>query len=122
MPSPLQKTGNGFCRAEACFFAHKFLTANYNLRKKRVFMNTLVIVLIAVVVLGLGYVLYGRHIAKKWGIDPKAETPAVKYNDGKDYVPLFLFQPFLLPGPLMPIHQYKLHQHPLHIQEYCLNT
>ena len=48
-------------------------------------MNTLVIVLIAVVVLGLGYVLYGRHIAKKWGIDPKAETPAVKYNDGKDY-------------------------------------
>ena len=50
-------------------------------------MNTLVIVLIAVVVLGLGYVLYGRRIAKKWGIDPKAETPAVKYNDGKDYVP-----------------------------------
>ncbi|MDY4111097.1 MAG: carbon starvation protein A [Eubacterium sp.] len=50
-------------------------------------MNTLVIVLIAIVVLGLGYVLYGRHIAKKWGIDPKAETPAVKYNDGKDYVP-----------------------------------
>jgi len=29
----------------------------------------------------------GRRIAKKWGIDPKAETPAVKYNDGKDYVP-----------------------------------
>lgn len=50
-------------------------------------MNTLVIVLIAVVVLGAGYVLYGRHIAKTWGVDPKAETPAVKYNDGKDYVP-----------------------------------
>lgn len=50
-------------------------------------MNTLVIVLIAVVVLGAGYVFYGRHLAKKWGIDPKAETPAVKYNDGKDYVP-----------------------------------
>lgn len=50
-------------------------------------MNTLVIVLISVVVLGAGYTLYGRHIAKKWGIDPKAETPAVKYNDGKDYVP-----------------------------------
>lgn len=50
-------------------------------------MNTLVIVLIAVVVLGAGYVLYGRHIAKTWGIDPRAETPAVKYNDGKDYVP-----------------------------------
>ena len=50
-------------------------------------MNTLVIVLIAIVVLGAGYVLYGRHIAKTWGIDPKAETPAVKYNDGKDFVP-----------------------------------
>ena len=50
-------------------------------------MNTLVIVLIAVVVLGAGYVFYGRHIAKKWGVDPKAETPAVKYNDGEDYVP-----------------------------------
>lgn len=50
-------------------------------------MNTLVIVLISVVVLGVGYTFYGRHIAKKWGIDPKAETPAVKYNDGKDYVP-----------------------------------
>ena len=62
------------------------LTANI-IKKEDVFMNTLVIVLIAVVVLGLGYVLYGRHIAKKWGIDPKAETPAVKYNDGKDYVP-----------------------------------
>lgn len=24
---------------------------------------------------------------EKWGIDPKAQTPAVKYNDGKDYVP-----------------------------------
>ena len=62
------------------------LTANI-IKKEDVFMNTLVIVLIAVVVLGLGYVLYGRRIAKKWGIDPKAETPAVKYNDGKDYVP-----------------------------------
>ena len=50
-------------------------------------MSTLVIVLIAVVVLGAGYVFYGRHIAKKWGIDPKAKTPAVEINDGKDYVP-----------------------------------
>ena len=31
--------------------------------------------------------VYGRWLAKKWGIDPKAETPAVKYNDGKDFVP-----------------------------------
>lgn len=50
-------------------------------------MSTLVIVLIAIAVLGAGYVFYGRHIAKKWGIDPKAKTPAVEINDGKDYVP-----------------------------------
>ena len=59
-----------------------------NLLKRRVRkMNTLVIVLIAAVVLIAAYLLYGRWLAKKWGIDPKAQTPAVKYNDGKDYVP-----------------------------------
>ena len=50
-------------------------------------MNTLVIVLIAAVVLVAAYLLYGRWLAKKWGIDPRAQPPAVKYNDGKDYVP-----------------------------------
>lgn len=50
-------------------------------------MNTLVIVLIAAVVLVAAYALYGRWLAKTWGIDPKAQTPAVKYNDGKDFVP-----------------------------------
>ena len=50
-------------------------------------MNTLVIVLIAAVVLVAAYAFYGRWLAKKWGIDPKAQTPAVKYEDGKDYVP-----------------------------------
>ena len=50
-------------------------------------MNTLVIVLIAAVILFGAYMVYGRWLANKWGIDPKAETPAVKYNDGKDFVP-----------------------------------
>lgn len=50
-------------------------------------MNTLVIVLIAVVCLVAAYALYGRWLAKKWGIDPKAKTPAVLHNDGQDYVP-----------------------------------
>ena len=50
-------------------------------------MNTLVIVLLAAVVLFAAYVLYGRWLAKKWGIDPAAKTPAVRKNDGKDYVP-----------------------------------
>ena len=50
-------------------------------------MNTLVIVLIAAVCLAAAYMLYGRWLAKKWGIDPKAKTPAVVHNDGQDYVP-----------------------------------
>lgn len=50
-------------------------------------MNTLVIVLIAAVCLVAAYALYGRWLAKIWGIDPKAETPAVRHKDGKDYVP-----------------------------------
>ena len=56
-------------------------------KRKELTMNTLVIVLLAAVVLVAAYTLYGRWLANKWGIDPKAKTPAVKYNDGKDYVP-----------------------------------
>ncbi len=50
-------------------------------------MNTLVIVLIAALCLIAAYTVYGRWLANKWGIDPKAETPAVRLEDGKDYVP-----------------------------------
>lgn len=50
-------------------------------------MSTLVIVLIAAVCLLAGYVFYGRWLAKKWGIDPKAKTPAYTHEDGEDYVP-----------------------------------
>ena len=50
-------------------------------------MNTLVIVLIAAVCLLGGYTLYGRWLAKTWGIDPKAKTPAYTHEDGQDYVP-----------------------------------
>ena len=50
-------------------------------------MNTLVIIAIAAVCLLAGYTLYGRWLANKWGIDPKAKTPAYTKEDGKDYVP-----------------------------------
>jgi carbon starvation protein len=50
-------------------------------------MNGLVMLVIAAVVLALAYVLYGRYLAKKWGIDPKRKTPAVEFEDGIDYVP-----------------------------------
>ena len=40
-------------------------------------MNTLVIVLIAAVVLFGAYVFYGRWLANKWGIDPKAAISTI---------------------------------------------
>jgi carbon starvation protein len=46
-----------------------------------------VLVIIALVCLSVGYLLYGRHIARKYGLDPKRETPAHAKNDGVDYVP-----------------------------------
>ena len=50
-------------------------------------MNSLVIILIAMAVLVAGYVFYGRWLAKTWGNDPNAKTPAVTKEDGQDYVP-----------------------------------
>ena len=50
-------------------------------------MNGIVIMVISIVVLVGAYLLYGRFLAKKWGIDPKAKTPAYEMEDGVDYVP-----------------------------------
>ncbi|WP_455716171.1 carbon starvation CstA family protein [Anaerosporobacter sp.] len=57
-------------------------------------MNGLVIILIAIVVLVCGYVFYGRWLANKWGLDPRAKTPAVLNEDGQDYVPSSKFTVF----------------------------
>ncbi|MBQ2124856.1 MAG: carbon starvation protein A, partial [Spirochaetales bacterium] len=50
-------------------------------------MNGIVIMVISLVVLIGAYLIYGRYLAKKWGIDPKAKTPAYELEDGVDYVP-----------------------------------
>lgn len=50
-------------------------------------MNSLTIIAIAIAALAAGYILYGRWLAKTWGIDPKAKTPAYTHEDGEDYVP-----------------------------------
>ncbi|MEI3336936.1 MAG: carbon starvation protein A [Clostridium sp.] len=50
-------------------------------------MNGLLMIGIAILVLGGAYLLYGRWLANKWGIDPKAKTPAYTHEDGKDYIP-----------------------------------
>ncbi len=57
-------------------------------------MNGLTIVGLAIVVLGTAYLGYGRWLVRKWGIDPKAKTPAVKYEDGQDFAPASRFTVF----------------------------
>lgn len=42
---------------------------------------------IAIVVLGGAYLLYGRWLQNTWGIDPEARTPAYELEDGVDYEP-----------------------------------
>jgi len=51
-------------------------------------MNGLILIIISIVVLGLAYLLYGRYLARAWGIDPTKKTPAYEFEDGKDYVPI----------------------------------
>ena len=50
-------------------------------------MNALLILLVAAVVLVIGYIFYGGWLAKQWGVDPKNPTPAHELEDGVDYVP-----------------------------------
>ena len=50
-------------------------------------MSALLILVIAIVLLALGYVFYGSWLAKQWGVDPNRETPAHTSYDGKDFVP-----------------------------------
>lgn len=50
-------------------------------------MNGLTMMILAVAVLGGAYLIYGRYLAKKWGVNPDSKTPAYEMEDGVDYVP-----------------------------------
>lgn len=50
-------------------------------------MNGITMMAIAGVVLILAYVIYGKYLERKWGIDKNAITPAYELEDGVDYVP-----------------------------------
>ncbi|QNL43623.1 carbon starvation protein A [Oscillibacter hominis] len=50
-------------------------------------MNALVILLIGVACLVVGYLFYGRWLAKTWGVDDSKSTPAHELEDGQDYCP-----------------------------------
>lgn len=50
-------------------------------------MNGVTIMLISTIVLVTAYILYGKWIARKWGVDAKRQTPAYELRDGVDYEP-----------------------------------
>ncbi len=51
-------------------------------------MNSIVIVLIAALVLTIGYAIYGRFIARKvMMLNERNTVPSIVLNDGQDYVP-----------------------------------
>lgn len=50
-------------------------------------MNGILMMVISIIVLVGAYLLYGRYLQNKWGIDPDAKTPAYEMEDGVDYVP-----------------------------------
>lgn len=50
-------------------------------------MNSVVLILLAIVIFVVAYLTYGRYLAKAWGIDPSRKTPAHELEDGVDYCP-----------------------------------
>lgn len=50
-------------------------------------MSASIIMIVALMSLAAGYVVYGRYIVKKYGLDPDRPTPAHSQRDGVDYVP-----------------------------------
>jgi carbon starvation protein len=50
-------------------------------------VNGLDLLILAVTFLALAYALYGRHLARTWGVDPSRKTPAREFEDGAEYVP-----------------------------------
>jgi carbon starvation protein len=50
-------------------------------------MSLPLLALLVIVVLSLGYHFYGGFVARQYRLDPNAETPARRVNDGADFVP-----------------------------------
>ena len=57
-------------------------------------MNGMIVVAVAAVVLAAGYLLYGRWLARTWGVDREALTPAKRMEDGKNFSPASCFTAF----------------------------
>ena len=50
-------------------------------------MNAVLVLIVALVVLALGYKFYGTWLEKSWGVVPNQKTPSHEMEDGVDYVP-----------------------------------
>ena len=50
-------------------------------------MSALLLVILAIVIMVVAYLTYGRYLAKTWGLDPTKKTPSHELEDGVDYVP-----------------------------------
>jgi carbon starvation protein len=50
-------------------------------------MNIALAMLLSIIGLLIGFFSWGRYVARKAGVDPNIPTPAVRINDGVDYVP-----------------------------------
>lgn len=51
---------------------------------------------VAIVILVLGYFIYGRYISRMFGADEKRVTPAVTKNDGVDYIVMPTWKIFMI--------------------------
>ena len=52
--------------------------------------------IVSIIILVLGYFIYGNYIERKFKIDPERPTPAISKQDGVDFVPLPLGKIFLI--------------------------
>ena len=50
----------------------------------------------ALIILVLGYFIYGRYISRMFGVDEKRPTPAVTKNDGVDYIVMPTWKIFMI--------------------------
>ena len=57
-------------------------------------MNGIVVMVVCAAVLFAGYILYGRWLANKWGVDVEAVTPARRMEDGNAFSPASAFTVF----------------------------
>ena len=50
-------------------------------------MNAAVILVVSIILLVVGYLFYGKWLAKTWGVDETKSTPSHDLEDGVDYCP-----------------------------------